>query len=136
MSTDRKMEKQNVEYADNKILFSLKKEWNFYTCNNMNESCKPYATYSKPNTEGQISILYESTYKVPRRGKSIETDWGQEKGTTEDEMIGWHHQLAGHESDQTRGDGEGQGSLLCCSQWDRKELDTTEPQNKNDTNIC
>ena len=37
MSTDRKMEKQNVEYADNEILFSLKKGWNFYTCNNMNE---------------------------------------------------------------------------------------------------
>ena len=40
--------------------------------------------------------------------------WGQEKGTTEDEMVGWHHQLNAHEFEQTPGDGEGQGSLVCC----------------------
>ena len=43
---------------------------------------------------------------------------------TEDQMTGWHHQLNGHE--QTLGDGEGQGSLACCSPWDHKELDTAE----------
>ena len=43
---------------------------------------------------------------------------------TEDQMIGWHHQLNGHE--QTLGDGEGQGSLACCSPWDHKELDMAE----------
>ena len=41
---------------------------------------------------------------------------GQEKGVTEDEMVGWHHQLNGHESEQTLGDSEGQGSLMCCMQ--------------------
>ena len=41
-------------------------------------------------------------------------------------MDGWHHGLSGHESDQTLGDSEGQGSLVCCSPWGRKELDTTE----------
>ena len=45
---------------------------------------------------------------------------------TEDEMVGWHHQLNGHEFEQTPGDGERQGSLACCSPWGRKELDTTE----------
>ena len=49
---------------------------------------------------------------------------------TEDEMVGWHHQLNGHEFEQTLGDGEGQGSLACCSPWGRKELDTTEQLNK------
>ena len=45
-------------------------------------------------------------------------DWGQEeKGTTENEMVGWHHRLNGHESEQTPGDSEGQGSLVCCSPW-------------------
>ena len=44
-------------------------------------------------------------------------DWRQEKGMTEDEMIGWYHQLSGHESEQTPGDSEGQGSLVCCSPW-------------------
>ena len=49
----------------------------------------------------------------------------EEKGTIEDEMVGWHHQLNGHESEQTQRDGEGQGSLVCCSTWGHKELDTT-----------
>ena len=52
-------------------------------------------------------------------------DWGQEKGTTEDEMIGWHHQLNGHEFEQTLGDSEGQGRLACCIPWGHKELDRT-----------
>ena len=47
------------------------------------------------------------------------------KGTTEDEMDGWHHQLSGRELDQTLGDGEVQESLVCCSAWDCKELGTT-----------
>ena len=41
-------------------------------------------------------------------------------------MVGWHHQLNGHEFEQTMGDCEGQGSLACCTPWGRKELDTTE----------
>ena len=43
-------------------------------------------------------------------------------------MIGWHHLVDGHEFEQTLGDREGQGSLACCSPWDRKELDVTEQQ--------
>ena len=50
---------------------------------------------------------------------------------TEDETVGWHHQFSGHEFEQTLEDSEGQGSLLCCSPWDHKELDTTEQQNNN-----
>ena len=45
---------------------------------------------------------------------------------TEDEMVGWHHGLNGHEFEQALGDGEGQGSLACCSHWDHNESDTTE----------
>ena len=48
---------------------------------------------------------------------------------TEDKMIGRHHQLNGHEFEQTMGDGEGQGSLECCSPWDHKESDTSERLN-------
>ena len=47
------------------------------------------------------------------------------KGTTEDEIVGWHHRLSGHEFGQTPGDGEGQGSLMCCSPWGHKGSDTT-----------
>ena len=53
-------------------------------------------------------------------------DWGQEeKGITEDKIVGWHHQLNGHEFEQAPGDSEGQGSLACCSPWGHKESDTT-----------
>ena len=45
---------------------------------------------------------------------------------TEDEMVGWHHQLGGHEFKQVRGAGGGQGRLVCCSPWGHKESDTTE----------
>ena len=50
---------------------------------------------------------------------------------TKDEMVGWHHQPNGHEFEQTLGDSEGQGSLVCCSPWGRKELNVTERLNNN-----
>ena len=59
--------------------------------------------------------------KDPDAGK----DWRQEKGATEDEMVGWHYWLNGHEFEQTLGDSEGQGSLTCCSSWGCKESDMT-----------
>ena len=52
---------------------------------------------------------------------------------TEDEMVGWHHQLNGHEFEQALGNGEGQGRLACCSPWDNKELDMTEKLNNSIT---
>ena len=62
-------------------------------------------------------------WKDPDVGK----DWGQEdKGTTEDEMVGWHHWLNGHEFECIPGVGDGQGGLVCYSSWDCKESDTTE----------
>ena len=53
------------------------------------------------------------------------------EGVTEDETVGWHHWLNGHELGQTPGDSERQGSLACCSLWDHKELDVTERLNNN-----
>ena len=54
---------------------------------------------------------------------------------TEDEMIGWHHQLNGHEFEKTPGVGDRQGGLACCSPQDRKESDMTERLNRTDLNI-
>ena len=54
---------------------------------------------------------------------------------TEDEMVGWHHQLTGHEFEQAPGDGEGQGSLACCTPQGRRNLDTTEELNKKATTV-
>ena len=57
-------------------------------------------------------------------------DWGpEEKGTTENEMVGWHHWLDGHVFEQAPGVGDGQGGLACCSSWGHKESDTTEQLN-------
>ena len=62
------------------------------------------------------------TGKDPDAGK----DWEQEeKGTTEDEMVGWHHQLDGQKFEQALGDGDGPGGLACCSPWGHKELNVT-----------
>ena len=62
-------------------------------------------------------------------------DWGQEeKGTSEDEMAGWHHWLDGHESEWTPGVGDAQGGLACCDSWGRKESDTTEQLNWTELN--
>ena len=73
---------------------------------------------------GHLPWRADSLEKTLMLGKK---DWRQEeKGTTEDEMFGWHHRLNGHEFEKVPGDGEGQGSLACCSLWSRKESDTTE----------
>ena len=65
-------------------------------------------------------------WKDPDAGK----DWGQEeKGTTQDEMVGWHHQLNGHGFGWTLEVGDGQGGLACCGSWGHKESDTTERLN-------
>ena len=72
-------------------------------------------------------------WKDPDAGK----DWRQEeKGMTEDEIIGWHHWLNGHEFEQAPGDGEGQGRLACSSPWGFKELDRTERLNNNNNKDC
>jgi len=68
--------------------------------------------------------------KDPDAGKG----WRQEeKGMTEDEMVGWHHWLDGHEFEQASGVGDGQESLACCSPWGCKELDMTERMNWTDS---
>ena len=71
-------------------------------------------------------------WKDPDAGR----DWRrQEKGTTEDETVGWHHRLERHEFEQVPGVGDGQRSVACFSPWGRKESDTTEPLNWTDIHI-
>ena len=75
----------------------------------------------KTDAEVETPILWPPDVKNWLTGKDLDAgkDWRQEeKGTTEDEMIGWHHKLDGRELEQALGDGEGQGSLACCGPWD------------------
>ena len=73
--------------------------------------------------EANIWLLGTSMVKDSDAGR----DWGgqEEKGTTEDEMAGWHHWLDGREPEWTQVVDDGQGGLACCDSWGRKELDTT-----------
>ena len=86
----------------------------------------------RTDVEAEAPILWPPDAKNWFTGKDPDAgkDWRQEKkGTTEDEMAGWHHWLDGHEFEQALGVGDGQGSLACCSLWGCKELDTTEGLN-------
>ena len=93
---------------------------------------QPWIFIGRTDAEAEIPILWppdERSWlieKDPNAGK----DWRwEEKGTTEDERVGWHHWLDGHEFEQAPGVGDGQGSLACCSPWGRKESDMTERLN-------
>ena len=84
------------------------------------------------NAEAKAPILWPPDAKNWLIGKDPDAgkDWRQEeKGMTEDEMVGWHHWLDGHEFEQVPGVGDGQGSLVCCSPWGCKETDPTEHLN-------
>ena len=81
------------------------------------------------DAEAETPILWPPHAKSWLFGKDPDAgrDWGQEeKGTTEDEMAGWHHRLNGHGFGWTLGVGDGQGGLACCDSWGRKESDMTE----------
>ena len=89
----------------------------------------------RTDAEAEAPILWPSDVKNWLIGKDPDAgkDWRQEeKEITEDEMVGWHHQLNGYKFEQAPGVGDEQGSLVCYSPWDHKELDTTEQLNWTD----
>ena len=88
--------------------------------------------FGRNDAEAETPILWPPDVKswLIRKDSDAGRDWGQEeKGTTEDEMAGWHHQLDGHEFEWSPGVGGGQGGLVCCDSWGCKESDTTEQLN-------
>ena len=95
---------------------------------------QPWVFIGRTNAEAEASVLWPPDVKSRLIGKDPDpgTEWRQEdKGMTEDEMAGWHHQLNGHEFKQTQKDSEGQGSLACCSPQGCKESETAEQLNNN-----
>ena len=112
----------------NMIQVDLKTRWN-----NKDQMTlpgdQPWVFIGKTDVEAETPVLWPPDAKSWLIGKDPDAgkDWGQEeKGTTENEMIGWHHQLNGDEFGWTPGVGHGQGGLTCCGSWGRKESDTTE----------
>ena len=85
-------------------------------------------------TEGPVLWPPDVKSQLIRKDSDAGKDWGQkEKGTTEDEMVGWHCRLNGHEFEQVPGDGEGQGSLACCGPWGCKQSDATGQLNNKES---
>ena len=88
--------------------------------------------FGRTDAKAKAPVLWPPDVRNWLNGKDPDAgkDWRQEeRGMTEDETIGWHHRLDGHEFEQAPGVGHGQGSLACCSPWGHKESDTTERLN-------
>ena len=91
--------------------------------------------FGRTDAKAETPVLWPPHAKSWLIGKHSDAgrDWGQEeKGTTKDEIAGWHHRLDGHEFGWTQGVGARQGGLACCNSWGRKESDTTEWLNWTD----
>ena len=89
-------------------------------------------SFRRTDTEAEVPIVWPPVMKswLIRKDPDDGKDWRhKERGMTEIEMVGWHHWLNRHEFEQALGDGEGQGTLACCSPWSHKELDTPERLN-------
>ena len=98
---------------------------------------QPWDFFGRNDAKAETPVLWPPHAKSWLIGKDCDAgrDWGQEKkGTTEDEMAGWHHWLDGCESQWTPGVGDGQGGLTCCDSWGHKESDMTERRIWSDAN--
>ena len=98
---------------------------------------QPWVFFGRNDAKAETPVLWLPHVKSWLTGKDSDAwrDWGQEeKGTTEDEMAGWHHGLDGREFMWTPGVGDRQGGLVCCNSWGQNELDMTEPLNWTELN--
>ena len=102
----------------------LRVPWTARRSNKSSEGDQPWDFFGRNDAEAEAPVLWPPHAKSWLTGKYFDAgrDWGQEeKGTTEDNMAGWHHQLNEHEFEQAPGVGDGQKSLACCSPWGYKE---------------
>ena len=107
--------------------------WEYLDCKEIqpvhSEGDQPWDFFGRTDATAETPVLWPPHEKSWLIGKVSDAgrDWGQEeKGTTQDEMAKWHHGLNGRDSEWTLGVGDGQGGLVCCDSWGRKESDTTE----------
>ena len=106
--------------------------WDPWTARRSNQSIlkeiNPDWFTGRTDAEAEAAILWPPDMKgqLTEKNSDAGNDWRQEKGATEDEIVGWHHWFNGCEFEQTLGDSEGQGSLACCSPRGPKESNTAE----------
>ena len=99
---------------------------------------QPWIFIGRTDAEAEAPILWPPDAKkwLLRKDPDARKDWRQEeKGTTEDEIVGWHHWLNGHEFEQIPADNEAQGSLMCCSPWGRRVRHDWATKHKHTQNI-
>ena len=115
--------------------------WESWTARRSNQSIlnQSWIFIGTTGAKAEAPMIWPPDVKnwLLRKDRDAGKDWrSEEKGTTEDEMVGWHHQLNGHEFEQALGVGDRQGSLVCCSPWSHREsgmtewLNWTEPNSK------
>ena len=117
VSMKKWMDKENMVYTYNEILFRLFKRGD-----------QSWVFFGRNDAKAETPVLWPPHVKSWLIGKDSDAgkDWGQEeKGTTEDEMAGWHHWLDEHESEWTPGVGDGLGGLVCCNSEGLKESEMT-----------
>ena len=87
---------------------------------------QPWIFIGRTDVEAETSTLWPPDAKslFIRKAPDAGKDWGQQRWMTEDDLVGWHHELNRHELEQALGDNEGRGSLMCCRWWGRKEADS------------
>ena len=96
------------------------------------EGDQPWDFFGRNDAKAEAPVFWpphEKSWLIGKDSDAGRNRGQEEKGTTEDEMAGWHHGLGGRESEWTPGVGDGQGGLVCCDSWGRKESDTTERLN-------
>ena len=136
------MREENQQWSNKKCLVKGRPEWgsenriwevsvNWFSVNPKGNQSGIFIGRTDAEAEAEAPMLWPPDVKNWLNGKDPDAgkDWRQEKGTTEDEMVGWLHWLDGHESEQVLGVGDEQGSLACCSPWGCKQLDMTEQLN-------
>ena len=127
-----------IKWTWGKFLYLFWEKWYFWIIHMSNmylvnpKGNQPWIFIERIDAKDEAPILWPPNAKSQVIGKDPDAgkDWRkEEKGATEDEMVGWHHWLDGHEFEQALGIGDGQGSLVCYSPWGHKESDTTERLN-------
>ena len=128
-----------IQYLEREVQFHT-----YWNCNSPDDTVQlqsgkanqPWIFIGGTDAEVEAPILWLPDVKSQLIGKDPDAGkgWGQEeKGVTENEMVGWHHWLSEHEFEPTLRDSEGQGSLACCCSWGQKELDMTELLSNNNS---
>ena len=116
-----------IKNQSNICKYLEEKCWSYFFMSHLSCYNQSWVFTGRTDVEAKTTILWPLDAKSWLIWKDLDAgkDWRQEKGTKEDEMVGWHHRLNGHGFGWTLGVGDGQGGLVCCGSWGHRESDMT-----------